>query len=229
MPASKPTDEYFTVRIVRCPTHPISHLTRGRYLRNLALCSCVIVVGCIVQRRTADQDTTSPTSGVMPVSPVSLPSVPPTPSTRASDLQSRPVQAGQEYTWKSPTSVVCPPVSLVRPDGGAPVSVGGEVANASQVVAGMRRRYRNCFNALLARDRNAEGHVDLTYRIDCEGRVTTMKAISRGLDHEAIECLFRTGEQARFDTPAGGSAVIKVPVTFVRVEPKNDSFMPDAG
>jgi hypothetical protein len=99
--------------------------------------------------------------------------------------------------------------------GGAAVS-GGEVANASRVVAGMRAGFRNCFNRELAQNPDAQGRIDLSIKVGPGGEVQSVNAAASGNLGSAVECVKARARSAQFDPPAGGSAVIKVPVTFVK-------------
>jgi outer membrane biosynthesis protein TonB len=99
--------------------------------------------------------------------------------------------------------------------GGAAVS-GGEVANASRVVAGMRAGFRNCFNRELAQNPDAQGKIDLSIKVGPGGEVQSVSAAASGNLGSAVECVKARARGAQFDPPAGGSAVIKVPVTFVK-------------
>jgi hypothetical protein len=99
--------------------------------------------------------------------------------------------------------------------GGAAVS-GGEVANASRVVAGMRAGFRNCFNRELAQNPDAQGKIDLSIKVGPGGEVQSVSAATSGNLGSAVECVKARARGAQFDPPSGGSAVIKVPVTFVK-------------
>jgi len=99
--------------------------------------------------------------------------------------------------------------------GGAAVS-GGEVANASRVVAGMRAGFRNCFNRELAQNPDAQGRIDLSIKVGPGGEVQSVSAAASGNLGSAVECVKARARSAQFDPPAGGSAVVKVPVTFVK-------------
>jgi hypothetical protein len=99
--------------------------------------------------------------------------------------------------------------------GGAAVS-GGAVANASRVVAGMRAGFRNCFNRELAANPDAQGTIRLTIRVGPGGEVQSVAAAPSGNLGSAVECVKARARSATFDPPEGGSAVVVVPVTFVK-------------
>jgi hypothetical protein len=99
--------------------------------------------------------------------------------------------------------------------GSAAVS-GGDVANASRVVAGMRAGFRNCFNRELAQNPDAQGKIDLNIKVGPGGEVQGVTAAVSGNLGSAVECVKSRARNAQFDPPSGGSAVIRVPVTFVK-------------
>lgn len=99
--------------------------------------------------------------------------------------------------------------------GGANVQ-GGAVANASRVVAGMKAGFRNCFNRELAANPDAQGTIRLTIRVGPGGEVQNVTAAPSGSLGSAVECVKARARSAQFDPPEGGSAVVVVPVTFVK-------------
>jgi hypothetical protein len=99
--------------------------------------------------------------------------------------------------------------------GGAAVS-GGAVANASRVVAGMKAGFRNCFNRELASNPDAQGTIRLTIKVGPGGEVQNVTAAPSGSLGSAVECVKARARSAQFEPPEGGSAVIVVPVTFVK-------------
>jgi hypothetical protein len=100
--------------------------------------------------------------------------------------------------------------------GGAAVS-GGTVSNAARVVAGMRAGFRNCYQRGLAENPDAAGSIRLTIRVGAGGEVAGVSpAPSGSLPASVISCVVARAQAAQFDPPEGGSAVIAVPVTFVK-------------
>ena len=99
--------------------------------------------------------------------------------------------------------------------GGANVS-GGSVANASRVVAGMKAGFRNCFNRELASNPDAQGTIRLTIKVGPGGEVQNVTAAPSGNLGSAVDCVKARARSAQFDPPEGGSAVVVVPVTFVK-------------
>ncbi len=100
--------------------------------------------------------------------------------------------------------------------GGAAVS-GGTVSNASRVVAGMRAGFRACYNRGLAENPDAQGSIRLTIRVGPGGEVQSVGAGASGnLPGSVVSCVRARASAAQFDPPEGGSAVIQVPVSFVK-------------
>jgi hypothetical protein len=99
--------------------------------------------------------------------------------------------------------------------GGAAVA-GGEVSNASRVVAGMRAGFRNCYNRELAQNPDAQGSIRLSITVGPGGEVQNVQATPSGNLGSAVACVQARARSAQFDPPKGGSAVIQVPVTFVK-------------
>lgn len=100
--------------------------------------------------------------------------------------------------------------------GGAAVS-GGNVSNAARVVAGMRAGFRNCYQRGLAENPDAAGSIRLTIRVGAGGEVAGVSPTPSGsLPASVISCVVARAQAAQFDPPEGGSAVIAVPVTFVK-------------
>lgn len=100
--------------------------------------------------------------------------------------------------------------------GGAAVA-GGSVGNASSEVAKMRAGFRACYNRALATNPDASGRIDLRIRVGAGGEVTGVAASSSGnLPPSVAECVKGRARSARFSPPEGGSAVVSVPVSFVK-------------
>jgi hypothetical protein len=100
--------------------------------------------------------------------------------------------------------------------GGAAVS-GGTVSNAARVVAGMRAGFRNCYQRGLAENPDSAGGIRLTIRVGAGGEVAGVSPSATGnLPASVVSCVVARAQAAQFDPPEGGSAVIAVPVTFVK-------------
>jgi hypothetical protein len=100
--------------------------------------------------------------------------------------------------------------------GGAAVS-GGTVSNAARVVAGMRAGFRACYNRGLQENPDAQGNIRLTIRVGPGGEVQGVTAAPSGnLPASVVACVQSRASAAQFAPPEGGSAVVVVPVTFVK-------------
>lgn len=92
---------------------------------------------------------------------------------------------------------------------------GGNVANASAVVAGMSAGFRRCYNKGLAEKPNMAGSVRVTAKIGPNGEVLSVTtAGGQGLSESVIACVKARVSSAQFAPPEGGGATIVVPVTF---------------
>lgn len=104
----------------------------------------------------------------------------------------------------------------------SPAVVAGDASaiagSAAQEVVAMQADFRACYRASLANDGDVQGRVELVIRIAADGRVVNVKADGAGLPAPTIDCLLRRASLAKFEPPQGGSAVITVPVTFVKQE-----------
>jgi hypothetical protein len=100
---------------------------------------------------------------------------------------------------------------------GGPNVQGGTVSNASRVVAGMRAGFRACYQRGLNENPDSSGSIRLTIRVGAGGEVAGVTATPTGsLPASVVSCVQARAQAAQFDAPEGGSAVIQVPVTFVK-------------
>jgi hypothetical protein len=94
---------------------------------------------------------------------------------------------------------------------------GGNVANAARVVAGMRAGFRNCYNKGLQENPDSQGSIRLSIKVGPGGEVSSVTATPSGnLPPSVVACVQARARSAQFDPPDGGSAVVQVPVTFVK-------------
>jgi len=110
-------------------------------------------------------------------------------------------------------SVAGPKVSAsVGPLGGT-----GNVSDAARVVASLRAGFRGCYQAGLADNPDAAGSIRLTIRVGAGGEVAGVSPASSGtLPASVVACVVARAKGAQFEAPQGGSAVVVVPVTFVK-------------
>ncbi len=100
---------------------------------------------------------------------------------------------------------------------GGAVTAGGNIANASRVVAGMKAGFRNCYNRGLQENPDAQGSIKLAIKVGAGGEVAGVTASPSGnLPASVIACVQARARAAQFDPPEGGSAVVNVPVTFIK-------------
>jgi hypothetical protein len=106
------------------------------------------------------------------------------------------------------------PAAAADPAGSVAVS-GGAVANASEVVARMRARFRRCYAEGRKTNPDMAGTITLVAKIGPDGEVTSVGGGTAGALSPIAGCLKAVVQGAAFDPPAGGSAVITIPLTFV--------------
>lgn len=106
------------------------------------------------------------------------------------------------------------------PKGSASVSSSvsaGTVDNASRVVSGMRPGFRRCYQRALEQNPDISGSIRLTLRIGPGGEVSGVTVSQTGnLPADVVACVRSRAQASQFSPPDGGSAVVEVPVTFVK-------------
>ena len=90
-------------------------------------------------------------------------------------------------------------------------------ATRLSVIAKMKGGFRNCYQKGLNENPDAQGSIRLTIQIGPGGEVSNVTASSTGnLSPGVVACVQARARAGQFDPPDGGSAVIVVPVTFVK-------------
>lgn len=106
------------------------------------------------------------------------------------------------------------------PVGNASVSSSvsvGSVSNAASVVAQMRAGFRRCYQRGLDSNPDIAGRIGLTIRVGPGGEVAGVSASPSGnIPASVVSCVTGRARAAQFAPPDGGSAVINVPVSFVK-------------
>jgi tetratricopeptide (TPR) repeat protein len=97
-----------------------------------------------------------------------------------------------------------------------PASAASSSSENVRGVAAMQADFRACYQASLEHESTPEGAVRLVIRIGPDGRVAEVKAAGLKLPRSTVDCLLKRAALARFEPPEGGSAIITVPVTFVK-------------
>jgi hypothetical protein len=93
----------------------------------------------------------------------------------------------------------------------------GSVSDASRVVAGMTAGFRRCYNQALEQNPDASGSIRLSIKVGPGGEVQSVTATPSGnLPPSVVTCVQARAQAAQFAPPEGGSAVINVPVSFVK-------------
>jgi hypothetical protein len=121
------------------------------------------------------------------------------------------IQREHTHVWVSPKPNRCPDARLPAP-GQTPAR---ERARTTELVRGLRPAFRACFERFVDRHPlTSGGSVRLTLGVDCEGRVTRMRALVRNVDRAMTACMMRAALATRFDPPSAGIAVVDIPTTL---------------
>lgn len=101
--------------------------------------------------------------------------------------------------------------------GGASLSATPPLADADEVVAALRPKFRACYQAGLRTDRTMEGCVVARAVVDVDGHVATAEPfVSEGLSPAVVDCIVDAVHAATFGAPSTSKKVtLHVPVTFV--------------
>lgn len=110
---------------------------------------------------------------------------------------------------------IAPPARGQPNEPGAVELSGGNVANAARVVAALRDGFRACYQAALGEQRGVAGSIRLRMRVAADGSVSDVEGDRSGLPQSLVDCVFSRAHRAKFEPPAGGHAVIVVPLKFV--------------
>ena len=100
--------------------------------------------------------------------------------------------------------------------------VGGSTAtvpisDADRVVAGLRARFRNCYQTGLNSDPGMSGKVVISARVGPNGEVAGADvAQNTGLSPSVAACIAGVVKRATFSAPGGGGSTLQIPVTFVQ-------------
>ena len=119
------------------------------------------------------------------------------------------VTAGHETTTSGPTAVANIGSS----------SASTPIANADSVVAGLRGRFRSCYQTGLLADPTMTGKVVINAKVGPNGEVSNADIASiSGLSPSVGQCIAGVVKRATFSAPGGGgSSTLQIPVTFVHL------------
>jgi hypothetical protein len=99
--------------------------------------------------------------------------------------------------------------------GGTSASV--PVSGADRVVAGLRPKFKRCYEAGLAQDPGMSGKVVISAKIGPNGEVSGADVASNsGLSPSVAACIAGHVKRATFDAPGGSGSTLNIPVTFVQ-------------
>ena len=100
--------------------------------------------------------------------------------------------------------------------------VGGSTAtvpisDADRVIAGLRARFRNCYQTGLNSDPSMSGKVLISAKVGPNGEVSSSDVVSNtGLSPGVAQCIAGVVKRATFNAPGGGGSTLQIPVTFVQ-------------
>lgn len=130
---------------------------------------------------------------------------------RNADRRDEPVRRRSQALWERLTVL-----EAAKRESDAASTGAGNVANASDVVAGMGQGFRRCYNLGLTADADMKGSVRVTAKIGPSGEVVSaVPSGGGGLSASVISCVVARVSSARFAPPNGGGATVVIPVTFV--------------
>lgn len=115
--------------------------------------------------------------------------------------------AGKETAVKGPTGDA--------QIGKAEMSV--PVANAERTVAGLRTKFKRCYEKGLASDPAMSGAVTIVTKVAPNGEVSSADPQGNsGLSADVVSCIQKAVRGAQFDAPGGSGSTINIPVKFVQ-------------
>jgi hypothetical protein len=100
--------------------------------------------------------------------------------------------------------------------------VGGSTAtvpisDADRVIAGLRARFRSCYQTGLNSDPSMSGKVLISAKVGPNGEVSSADVASNtGLSPGVAQCIAGVVKRATFSAPGGGGSTLQIPVTFVQ-------------
>ena len=91
------------------------------------------------------------------------------------------------------------------------------ISDADRVIAGLRPRFRQCYQTGLNSDPSMSGKVVITAKVGPNGEVSDANVSSNtGLSAGVASCIANVVKRAQFNPPGGGGSTLNIPVTFVQ-------------
>jgi hypothetical protein len=91
------------------------------------------------------------------------------------------------------------------------------ISDADRVIAGLRPRFRQCYQTGLNSDPSMSGKVIITAKVGPNGEVSSADVSSNtGLSPGVASCISNVVKRAQFNPPGGGGSTLNIPVTFVQ-------------
>jgi len=91
------------------------------------------------------------------------------------------------------------------------------VSDADRVIAGLRPRFKACYQTGLNGDPNMSGKVVVSAKVGPNGEVSSADVASNsGLSPGVAACIAGVVKRAQFNAPGGGGSTLNIPVTFVQ-------------
>lgn len=96
-------------------------------------------------------------------------------------------------------------------------SMSVPVNNAERVIAGLRGKFKSCYQRGLSEDPNQSGKATFLVKVGPNGEVSSATvANNAGLSATVTGCIQRALQNAQFDAPGGSGSSLSVPVNFVQ-------------
>jgi Ca-activated chloride channel family protein len=110
--------------------------------------------------------------------------------------------------------------------GGTTASV--PISDADRVVAGLRPRFRQCYQVGLNSDPSMSGKIVVTAKVAPSGEVSGADVASNtGLSPTVANCMAGVVKRAQFNAPGGAGSTLKIPITLQQGEHAAPPGRPD--
>lgn len=110
--------------------------------------------------------------------------------------------------------------SAASADGGDASVASVPIQDADRVIAGLRARFRSCYQQGLNGDPRMAGRVVVIARIAPNGAVSSsVPQVNDGLSSSVAECMATVVRGAQFSPPGGNGSTLQIPITFLQQVP----------